>query len=39
MHEHDEEIIVIKHANGFPMIKTMMFERGHDHYLLTSQCE
>jgi hypothetical protein len=36
MHEHDEEIIFIQHANRFPMIKTMMFERGHDHYVFPS---
>ena len=39
MHERDQEIIVTQHANGFPMIKTMMFERGHDHYVFPSQCE
>jgi hypothetical protein len=39
MHEHDEEIIVIQHANGFPMIKTMVLERGHDLYVFPSQCE
>jgi hypothetical protein len=39
MHERNEERIVIQHANGFPMIKTMMFERGHDHYVFPSQCE
>jgi hypothetical protein len=27
MHECDEEITVIQHANGFPIIKTTMFER------------
>ena len=26
-------------ANGFPMIKTTMFERGHDRYVFPSQCE
>ena len=39
MHEHDEERTVIQHANGFPMIKTTMFERGHDRYVFPSQCE
>jgi hypothetical protein len=39
MHEHDEERIVIQHANGFPMIKTTMFERGHDRYVFPSQRE
>jgi hypothetical protein len=39
MHEHDEEITFIQHANGFPMIKTTMFERGHDRYVFPSQCE
>jgi hypothetical protein len=27
MHEHDEERTVIQHANGFPMIKTTVFEK------------
>jgi hypothetical protein len=27
MHEHDEEITVIQHTNGFPMIKTTIFEK------------
>jgi hypothetical protein len=31
MHERDEERIVIQHANRFPMIKTTMFEKGHNH--------
>jgi hypothetical protein len=39
MHERDEERTVIQHANGFPMIKTTMFERGHDRYVFPSQCE
>jgi hypothetical protein len=39
MHGCDEERTVIQHANGFPMIKTMMFERGHDRYVFLSQCE
>jgi hypothetical protein len=40
MHEHDEERTIIQHANGFPIIKTMMFERGHDRsYVFPSQCE
>ena len=39
MNEHDEERTIIQHAKGFPMIKTMMFERGHDHYVFPSQCE
>jgi hypothetical protein len=39
MHERDEERTVIQHANGFPMIKTMMFERGNDCYVFPSQCE
>jgi hypothetical protein len=39
MHERDEERTVIQHANGFPMIKTMMFERGHDHYVFPRQYE
>jgi hypothetical protein len=39
MHERDEERTVIQHANGFSMIKTMVFERGHDHYVFPSQCE
>jgi hypothetical protein len=39
MHERDEEITVIQHANRFPMIKTTMFERGHDRYVFPSQCE
>jgi hypothetical protein len=34
-----EERTVIQHANGFPMIKTTMFERGHDCYVFPSQCE
>jgi hypothetical protein len=39
MHERDEERTVIQHANRFPMIKTTMFERGHDRYAFPSQCE
>jgi hypothetical protein len=39
MHERDEERTVIQHANGFPMIKTTVFERGHDRYVFPSQCE
>jgi hypothetical protein len=39
MHERDEERTIIQHANGFSMIKTTMFERGHDHYVFPSQCE
>jgi hypothetical protein len=27
MHEHDEERTIIQHANGFPMIKTTVFEK------------
>ena len=33
MHELDEERTIIQHGNGFPMIKTTMFERGHSHYV------
>jgi hypothetical protein len=39
MHECDEERTVIQHANIFPMIKTTLFERGHDRYVFPSQCE
>jgi hypothetical protein len=39
MHELDEERNVIQHANGFLMIKTMVFERGHDRYFFPRQCE
>jgi hypothetical protein len=39
MHERDEERTIIQHANRFPMIKEMVFERGHDHYVFPSQCE
>jgi hypothetical protein len=39
MHEHDEERTVTQHANKFLMIKTMMFEIGHDRYVFPSQCE
>jgi hypothetical protein len=39
MHERDEERTVIQHAKGFPMIKKMMFERGHDRYVFPRQCE
>jgi hypothetical protein len=39
MHEHNEERNVIQCANGFLMIITMVFERGHDHYVFPSQCE
>jgi hypothetical protein len=39
MHKRDEERTVIQHANEFSMIKTMVFERGHDHYVFPSQCE
>jgi hypothetical protein len=39
MHERDEERTIFQHANGFPMIKTTVFERGHDRYVFPSQCE
>ena len=39
MHERDEERNVIQHDNVFPMIKTMVFERGHDRYVFPRQCE
>jgi hypothetical protein len=39
MHERDEKITFIQHANKFPMIKKMVFERGHDRYVFPSQCE
>jgi hypothetical protein len=39
MHEHDEEITIIQHANAFPMIKTMVFEKVNDRYVFPSQCE
>jgi hypothetical protein len=39
MHARDEERTVIQHAHGFPMIKTTVFERGHDRYVFPSQCE
>jgi hypothetical protein len=39
MHEHDEERTVIQHANGFRMIKTTVFERGHYLYVFPSQYE
>jgi hypothetical protein len=39
MHERDEERTVIQHANWISMIKTMVFERGHDRYVFPSQCE
>jgi hypothetical protein len=39
MHEHDEEITVIQHAQEFPMIKTMVFEKANDRYVFPSQCE
>ena len=39
MHERDEERTVIQHANIFSMIKTTLFERGHDRYVFPSQCE
>jgi hypothetical protein len=39
IHEHDEEIIVIQHANGFLMIKTIVFEKENDRYVFSSQCE
>jgi hypothetical protein len=38
MHECDEERTVNQHANRFMMIKKMVFERGHDHYVFPSQC-
>jgi hypothetical protein len=37
MHERAEERTVIQHANRFPMIKTTVFKRGHDHYVFPSQ--
>jgi hypothetical protein len=39
MHKHDEERTIIQHANGFPMIKTTVFEKTNDHYVFSSQCE
>ena len=39
MHEHDEEITIIQHANKFLMIKTTVFEKENDHYVFPSQCE
>jgi hypothetical protein len=36
MHEHDEEITVIQHANGFSMIKTTVFEKVNVHYVFPS---
>jgi hypothetical protein len=39
MHEHDEERTIIQHANGFPMIKTTVFEKENDRYVFPSQCE
>ena len=39
MHEHDKKRIIIQHANGFPMIKTTMFEGWNDRYVFSSQCE
>jgi hypothetical protein len=39
MHEHDEEITIIQHSNGFSMIKTHFFEKANDHYVFPSQCE
>jgi hypothetical protein len=39
MHEHDEERTVIRHANGFSMIKTMVFEKANHRYVFSSQCE
>jgi hypothetical protein len=39
IHKRDEERTVIKHVNRFPMIKTTVFERGHDRYVFPSQCE
>jgi hypothetical protein len=39
MHEHDKEITIIQHANGFSMIKTTVFEKENDHYVFPSQYE
>jgi hypothetical protein len=39
MHEHDEERTIIKHSNGFPMIKTTFFEKTNDHYVFPTQSE
>jgi hypothetical protein len=39
MHEHDEERTIIQNANGFPMIKTTVFEKTNDRYVFPSQCE
>jgi hypothetical protein len=39
MHEHDEEKNIIQHTNGFPMIKTTVFEKTNDRYVFPSQCE
>jgi hypothetical protein len=39
MHERDEERTIIQHANRFTMIKTMVFERGHDCCVFLIQCE
>jgi hypothetical protein len=39
MHEHYEERTIIQHANIFPMIKKMVFERRDGRYVFPSQCE
>jgi hypothetical protein len=39
MNEHDDERTIIQCANGFPMIKTMVFEGQNDLYVFRSQCE
>jgi hypothetical protein len=39
MHENNEERTVIQYANGFSIIKTMVFEKSNDCYVFPSQCE
>ena len=39
MNEHDIEITVIDHANGFTMVNTRAVEPGTKTYVIPSQCE
>ena len=39
MHEDDDEITIIQHADHFLMIKRTIFWKTNDHYVFPSQCE
>ena len=39
MNQHDPNITIIEHDNGFTMVNTRLFEPGTDPYVLPSQRE